>query len=178
MPHDTLHERQYSKKHNRGTLKHSLRTKNVIVSMQTASKLRFSNRAIMLKWEVVSILTASLMQMLLSSSILCLSLSSRASCLALRAANMSFLAVWELSDSWEPTNTHTHVRSNLGLTYVTFHQICMCVCVCVWPKGQRSEMFKGQISTSCSRLQHKQSDWLSRLGWGCVLHLFQCYERG
>ncbi len=146
--------------------------------MQTASKLGFSNRAIMLKWEVVSILTASLMQMLLSSSILCLSLSSRASCLALRAANMSFLAVWELSDSWEPTNTHTHhtqvkIKSRVDICHISPNMY-----VCVWPKGQRSEMFKGQISTSCSRLQHKQSDWPSRLGWGCVLHLFQCYERG
>lgn len=61
----------------------------------------------MLKWKFVSVLTASLMQMLLSSSILCLSVSSSASCLALKAANKSFLAVWELSDSWEPTNTHT-----------------------------------------------------------------------
>lgn len=48
--------------------------------------------------------TASLMQMLLSSSILCLSVSSSASCLALSAASMSFLAVWELSDSWEPAS--------------------------------------------------------------------------
>lgn len=45
------------------------------------------------------ICTASLIQMLLSSSSRCLSVSSKASCLALSAASMSFLAVWELSDS-------------------------------------------------------------------------------
>lgn len=43
--------------------------------------------------------TASLMQMLLSSSSLFFSVSSSASCRALSAASMSFLAVWELSDS-------------------------------------------------------------------------------
>ena len=47
-------------------------------------------------------LTASLMQMFLSSSIRSLRVSSSASCRARRAASMSFLAVWELSDSWEP----------------------------------------------------------------------------
>lgn len=52
--------------------------------------------------------TASLMQMLLSSSSLCLRVSSSASCLALSAASMSFLAVWELSDSWEPASYRQH----------------------------------------------------------------------
>lgn len=55
-------------------------------------------------------LTASRMQMLLSSSSLCFSVSSRASCLALSAASMSFLAVWELSDSWEPARCKQHVK--------------------------------------------------------------------
>ncbi len=93
--------------------------------------------------------------------------------------NMSFLAVWELSDSWEAYKTHTHtsytskIKSRVDICHIWPNMY-----VGVWPKGQRSEMFKGQISTSCSRLQHKQSDWPSRLGWGCVLHLFQCYERG
>lgn len=50
------------------------------------------------------------MQMLLSSSSLCFSVSSRASCLALSAASMSFLAVWELSDSWEPARCKQHVK--------------------------------------------------------------------
>lgn len=133
----------------------------------------------MLKWEVVSILTASLMQMLLSSSILCLSVSSRASCLALRAANMSFLAVWELSDSWEPTNTHTYiihkVRSNLGLTCVTFYQICMCACDL---KVKDQKCLKVKSPQAAPDFSAKQSDWPSRLARGCVLHLFQCYERG
>lgn len=47
--------------------------------------------------------------MLFSSSSLCLSVSSRASCLALSAASMSFLAVWELSDSWEPARYRQHM---------------------------------------------------------------------
>lgn len=57
-------------------------------------------------------LTASRMQMLLSSSSLCFSVSSRASCLALSAASMSFLAVWELSDSWEPARCKQHISED------------------------------------------------------------------
>ncbi len=84
-------------------------------------------------------------------------------------------AVWLLR-AYKHTHTH-HTQSKIK-SRVDICHIWPNMYVCVWPKGQRSEMFKGQISTSCSRLQHKQSDWPSRLGWGCVLHLFQCYERG
>lgn len=80
--------------------------------------------------------TASLMQMLLSSSILCLSVSSSASCLALSAASMSFLAVWELSDSWEPASHGQNVirgqksRRRVGCGPV--FSVCVCVCMQAW----------------------------------------------
>lgn len=64
--------------------------------------------------------TASRMHMLFSSSILCLSVSSSASCLALSAASMSFLAVCELSDSWEPASH--------GQNVTRAHKSRLCVC--------------------------------------------------
>lgn len=74
--------------------------------------------------------TASLMQMLLSSSILCLSVSSSASCLALSAASMSFLAVWELSDSWEPASHGQNVtRVQKSSVYVCYDPVWVRVCV-------------------------------------------------
>lgn len=78
--------------------------------------------------------TASLMQMLLSSSILCLSVSSSASCLALSAASMSFLAVWELSDSWEPEGYRQHIKwgqeSGLWLCVWSCEGGRTCECTC------------------------------------------------
>ena len=50
------------------------------------------------------VLTASRRQSFFSSSSRWRSVSSRASCLDFKAASMSFLADWELSDSWEPVN--------------------------------------------------------------------------
>lgn len=74
--------------------------------------------------------TASLMQMLLSSSILCFSVSSSASCLALSAASMSFLAVWELSDSWEPASHGQNVtRVQKSSVYVCYDPVWVRVCV-------------------------------------------------
>lgn len=69
--------------------------------------------------------------MLLSSSILCLSVSSSASCLALSAASMSFLAVWELSDSWEPASHGQNVirgqKSRMRVGCGPVFGVCVCV---------------------------------------------------
>ena len=70
------------------------------------------------------------MQMLFSSFSLCFSVSSRASCLALSAASMSFLAVWELSDSWEPEGYRQHKTWGQHLVCVCVF-VCVCVCGCM-----------------------------------------------
>lgn len=70
-----------------------------ILSLEGKAKTYCLSLVFIFTKTVFIIHTASLMQMLLSSSSLCLRVSSSASCLALSAASMSFLAVWELSDS-------------------------------------------------------------------------------
>lgn len=68
-------------------------------------RLPFINtRARMSTQDELRVLTASRRQSFFSSSSRWRSVSSRASCLDFKAASMSFLADWELSDSWEPVN--------------------------------------------------------------------------
>lgn len=92
----------------RTTTTTTTKTTTEILSLEGKTKTYCLILVFIFTKSVFIIHTASLMQMLLSSSSLCLRVSSSASCLALSAASMSFLAVWELSDSWEPASYRQH----------------------------------------------------------------------